>query len=424
MCERPSERLNYIFRFTVLVSLVSSVAIIAAAQGGDGRSESARRLSAANDFVKRSKPPASRNIYRRVETPPKPAIPKTARLAIVVNEGASRVYLTNAGLTAAEPIAETSRPQSLIVRPVDPGRYTLVVKKPGFFDEVRSIDLGPGAKRKVVISLRPQMALLTLKANLADAEIDIENVGKFTKPLKKYFLKPGKYRITLKRRGFEPQTVTADLKTAGKEQNIYVVLKPIRIDSMLAQATQRFENGDIAGASELVKDVLLMNSAHAKANLLYGMIELRRGSQSSSTYFLKAIRGGETVSIPVRTLFGNQLADIQIALNRDAIIFQSRSHLDLNFRITRPKLADLRRLIDGNFMSYIAVKGESDFYGRGIHPDIMIFSGASEIDQNSKHVFCRGLTAGRSCSEDIDILFNIISEWRDLRTASAKGADR
>jgi hypothetical protein len=405
------------------MSLILFLTIAATAQGSDGRSQSALRPSPSNEFVKRSKLRAARTIYRRVESPPKRVVPKIARLAVVVNESSSNVYLSDSGSMPAEPIAVTSRQQSLVVRIVDPGRYTLLVKKLGFFDEVRSIDLRPGAKRKVVVSLRPQMALLTLRSNLADAEMDIENVATFTKPLKKYFLKPGRYRITLKRRGFESQTVTADLKTAGKEQNIYVVLKPLRIDSMLAQANERLIRGDSVGAAELVKDVLLLNSSHAKANLLYGMIELRRGLQTSGAYFLKAIKGGETVSIPVKTLLGAELVDVELAVNRDAIVFRSASRLDLNFQITRPKLGELRRLIDGNFMTYIAVKGESDFYGRGIHPDVKIFSGASEMNQNSKQVSCRWITSGRSCSTDIDILFNVISEWRDLRTVSAKGAE-
>jgi hypothetical protein len=75
-------------------------------------------------------------------------------------------------------------------------------------------------------------------------------------------------------------------------------MEPLRIDTVLAQAEELISKSDLDAAADLVNDVLLLNAAHAKANLLFGRIEFEHGKSSSVSYFLKAIEGGETVNFP------------------------------------------------------------------------------------------------------------------------------
>jgi hypothetical protein len=229
------------------------------------------------------------------------------------------------------------------------------------------------------------MAILNVKANVADAEIEIENVGRFNKPLKKYLIKPGSYRIDLRRRGYLSQMINADLSIAGKEQSIYAVMEPLRIDTVLAQAEELIAKGDLDAAADLVKDVLLLNAAHAKANLLFGMIEFEQGRNSAVPYFLRAIEGGETVNFPGKVRSSSDLPDAAFGLDRDAIIVGSKSRLELNFRITRPEVESVLRQDDG-----LVITGGGDFLGKSIHPTVKIVSGST------------------------DILYLLISEWRKL----------
>jgi hypothetical protein len=245
------------------------------------------------------------------------------------------------------------------------------------------IDLEAGSRRKVVVNMRPQMAILNFKANVVDAEI--ENVGKFARPLKKYLMKPGLYRINLRRRGYLSQTVNADLSIAGKEQSIYAVMQPLRIDAVLAQAEELVAKGELIPAADLVKDVLLLNSLHAKANLLFGMIEFEQGRSSSVPYFLKAIEGGETLNFRGTVRSSSELPEAAFDLDRDAIIIGSKSQNELNFRMTRLKLESVLRQDDG-----LVITGESDFLGKSIHPSVKIVSGSA------------------------DILYLLISEWRKI----------
>ena len=381
----------------------------AAAQGGDGRpDDSPRKTSTRKSFKKFAR--ATKQQTFRAIPPPQPARPKLGSLSAVINESDSRVYLSSTASSEPSLVLVTPRRQSAFWRMLPPGRYVLTVKKTGYFDEVRTVDMGHGGRQRLAISLRPQMAFLTLNSNVADADVEIERAGTFLGPLKKHLLKPGKYRLELRRRGYVSQTVTADLSVPGKEQNIYVVLKPLQIEVVLAQANALLSKGEFEGASLLVKDVLLLNAVHARANMLYGFIEMKRGSSSSAAYFLKAISGGETVSMPAKTVFADVLTDIQIVINRDAIAFQSTVRAELNFRIKRSNLEQPASWDENGSPSFVAVKGESDFYGKTIHPNLKIFSNASGMDASGR-VIC---AAARTCAADAEVLFNVISRWREM----------
>ncbi len=408
-------------RLTAALSILCFIAFLslhASAQGADGRTEALPRKGTIRKPIRKTVKSSARITKKttaRVLPSPKPLAPDLGTLSAVINESDSRVYLSS--LTVPESLVfVTPRRQSSFWRMLAPGRYYLTIKKPGFFDEVRTVDVSARGRHRLAISLRPEMAVLTLGVNIADAEIDVERVGKFKGTIKKHLLKPGRYRINVKRRGYETQTVAADLTMPGGEQKISVVLKPLRIDSILAQADVLLSKGDLDGAALLVYDVLLMNAEHARANTLYGFVELRRGNASSASYFLKAISGGATVSIPAKVIFANELADVQIAINRDAIAFRSAKRAELNFRITTSNLDEFLR--SAGLPAFITVKGESDFFGKVIQPNLTIYSNAALTDKTSGQVIC---SSARSCATDIDILFNVISAWRDIAaTASRK----
>ena len=387
----------------------------ASAQGGDGRPENTPRKVPVKRSLKRVARAAPKPAPRIV-TPSKPAPPKPGTLAAVINESDSRVYLSSPSKPEPILVSVTTKQRSSYWRMLPPGRYVLTVKKPGFFDEVRAVDIAERGRYRLAINLRPQMAILSLASNIADAEIEIERAGKFRGPLKKHLLKPGKYRIDLRRRGYLTQTVTADLTIPGREQNIYVVLKPLPIDTVLNEANKLLGAGDPDGASLLLKDVLSMNPAHARANLIYGFVELKRANAVSAGYFLKAIIGGETVSIPAKTVFAGELTDVQIAINRDAITFRSAARAELNFRITRSNLEASDRLTAANSLSYVAVRGESDFFGKDIRPNLKVFSKAAVMDISSGLPVC----VTRSCAADVEILSNVISGWREMATAGRR----
>jgi hypothetical protein len=395
MCERPSKRLGPKFA-TILFAVIAVLAwcTVSFGQGSEGRTESFDSTSRTRTRTRTPKISFQREISK-----PKHVDPPPGKLLISVNEPAGCVYLTRTDdySRGQIPVATTNS-SAAITQILDAGSYNLRVKKEGYFDETRSIELSPGERRKVSVSMKPQMALLTLKTNLPDAEIEVERAGTFTKPIKRFMLLPGKYRINLKRRGYVSQTITADLMLAGKEQSFYVVLEPLRIESVLWTASKAIEKGDLAIATDLVRDVLQLNQMHAKANYLYGLIELRRGSDAASSYFLKGIDAGGKTEIPMKLFFSGKPADINLSVDRDTIAFSNDDHLELNFRIARTDVDDIQRLAE-NSEPQILIKGKSDFYGKTIRPDLRLSLAT-----------CKTAV---TCSDELDVLYKFLADWRN-----------
>jgi hypothetical protein len=340
---------------------------------------------------------------------------ETGRFAFVVNEGGSLVVVSrDDGVPDDSPIAFTASASSLYLRSLPAGRYRVVVKKAGYFDETRSVDIVPGKKRRVAITLRPKMAVLSVNTNVRDAEIEIESVGKFIPPIRKHLIKPGIYRINVQRRGYLSQRIVIDLKVAGKEQNVNVILQPLRIDSILSQANAKIDSGNYTGAAELTNDVLLLNAAHARANMLHGLVEFYRGNVSAATFFLRAIAGGEAVTLPVRLLDKNsvKMLEARVSIDRHGIMIKCPARFDLNFTIAKADFRELQSLVDTSSVAYLSLSGKSDFHGRPIEPTLKIYSAMAAFRPNSQDTFCQSPSTERTCATDIMILSKSISEWR------------
>lgn len=386
-------------------------------QGGGGRSASTNRTAAKSKPIKRklsihrvARPVRVRPTVVRSKTPV-----NTGSLAVFVSERASQVTLSRIdgipGLvsTFASPVTAP-----LALRMLPAASYKLTVKKPGFYDAERVVIVTAGRRKKVLVSLRPKMSYLTVNSNVADAEIEIENLGKFNRPLRKYPVKPGLYRISVKRKGFKPQTAMADLRTAGSERNISLVLDPVPIDTVLGQSYQRIQSGDHAAAAELANQVLRQNPAHAKANLLYGLAGFYRGDVSSADYFLRAVRNGETVKLPVKLLdtsSGPRLVDAEMSLDRDHISFKTAGPVDLNVTISKQDISDLRLGVDPGSLNGIVLGGKGDVFGRRIEQTLMLYSDRSSLRSDRKEVLCETSAGQRSCRRDIDAIYDLLSNW-------------
>lgn len=383
------------------------------AQGGGGRSETAeKRVSVSKNLLRR--PPKPRPLRSSTKRLSRVSVtrPVDGTVALLVNEGGSDVHLSSLdGQGGSDQIITAPNAPSLIARTLPPGNYSLTVKKLGFFDEERTVTVNPGKRRKLIINLRPKLALLSLNSNVPDAQIEVERVGKFSHPLRKYRIKPGTYNVSVQRRGFVSQTIPVDLRIPGQEQDITVVLQPLRIDSVLDQAYDKINQGDYAAAAELTNDVLQLNSAHARANFLFGLVGFYRGDPASVGYLLKAIRNGETVKLPVKFLDlvgSTRLVEAELGLNRDRFSFRTSERVEPNIIISWPDISELDRSPD---LAYIILNGKGDSYGHRIEQRLMLYSTLSELRPNAKDPSCQAVATKRSCSTDIDILFKLISGW-------------
>ncbi len=399
----------------IIITACLSVPLAAYGQGGDGRT------SVTTPTASR---PKARPRRRTSAPKPAPAVPATGSLVIFVNERDSVVLVSRKDGAAVNRSAMSSGSRPMVFRGLEPGRYSVLVKKFGFTDQLRSVRIVPKRSRSVRVSLLPKMSVLNVRTNLPDAEIEIERVGKFRRPLQKFRIKPGKYRLNFRRRGYIPQSAAADLSLPGSEENISVVLQPLRVDTVLARAKEKINAGDPAAAGELTGDVLKLNDGHARANLLAGLAAFHKGELAASAQFRRAAERGEAVTLPVSVMADGggypRLTEADLTVGREGLTLRSAAGTAIDVRLANADITEFSRALDRNFVTYIVVGGRPAQRPR---QRFVIYSRLAELDTN-RAVVCRANTDGRTCSTDIDIIHKLISDWREnSRTASAKNRE-
>jgi len=350
--------------------LLAGSSMMAIAQGGGGRSESVRVPTTAT--VERPDRPSKRAFRTVRNTAPKIVLPATGRVAIRVNEGDSMLQILREGIPI-ETIELPERSTSLIIRKLEVGSYTIAAKKQGFHDEERSVEIEKGEGRRVSIDLRPKMAILSVASNIPDAKISIDGLGEFERPVEKALVKPGSYKIKVSRRGYVSREAIVDLKSAGSEQRLNLIIEPLRVDAVLDLAFDHIKNRRLAEAEALSNDVLAFNPQHARANLALGFVHLNRAeSEKAVDRILQAIGNGETFSLPVNVRVeptdANTVAAI-VNLDSRSLKFESSERPGLNFSIA---LSGLERAeIDADAL---IISGRADYHGRLIDPRLQVYT--------------------------------------------------
>jgi hypothetical protein len=393
MCEGYSK-----IRFAVIAFVVAITATHAFAQGGRGRSDSIRvPAPTSNDRPSR---PAKRPLRTNRVSPPKVPLPETGRVTIRVNEGSSLVKILRDG-TPIETIDLPERSTSLIIRKLDVGSYTVTAAKPGFHDETRNIAIEKNESRRVSIDLRPKMAVLSVASNVADAKISIDKLGDFERPVEKALVKPGLYKIKISRRGYVSRSLEVDLKISGSEENLNVILEPLRIDAVLDLAFEHIQNEKLDDAEALAGDVLALNPEHARGNLTLGMIALNRPDLDRAIdRVLLALSNGETFVLPVSIKIDDIAAQAIFKLDKHALAFEITDRPWLNIAIAREDLTHAET--DGSALN---IAGRSNFHGRPTEPRLVVFSPLAATD-------CKTRTTRRTCTSDVHLLRNLLAEWR------------
>lgn len=381
----------------VLAIVVAAFAQTIFAQGGGGRSDSVRSSTTSGERTSR---PVKRPLRINRMPPPKVVLPETGRVTIRVNEGSSLVKIFRDG-TPVETVELPERSTSLIIRKLDVGSYTIIAAKSGFHDETRDIEVERNESRRVSIDLRPKMAVLSVASNVADAKISIDKLGDFERPVEKALVKPGVYKVKVSRRGYISRTLDVDLKISGSEENLNVILEPLRIDAVLDLACEHIKNERLDDAEALANDVLDLNPQHARASLVLGMIALNRPDIDRAVdRILLALSNGEGFTLPVSVRIDDINAEAVLRLDKHALAFEITDRPWLSFMIAREYLTNAET--DGNALT---IAGRSNFHGRPTEPRLQVFSSLAPTD-------CKTSLTRRTCTSDVHLLRALLAEWR------------
>ena len=177
-------------------------------------------------------------------------------------------------------------------------------------------------------------------------------------------VKPGKYQIKVTRRGYISQNLSVILRSPGREEVVAVVLQPLRIDDVLDAADSSILKGNYTTAAELANDVLILNAAHARANLVFGLVQWYRSKPDTAEFLGRAIRNGETFKLAVQIRDSDEAAPVDsvILVDREKISLQTDSRFDLNYSIGRHEIVNILFLDD-----QIVLTARTDFHGSADH---------------------------------------------------------
>ncbi|MFP2931225.1 PEGA domain-containing protein [Pyxidicoccus sp. 3LG] len=172
-----------------------------------------------------------------VETAPEddllaPPAPKKTELLVRITGGVRGAKLQvngkDAGILSAAPIPVE----------VTPGEQVLVVRKPGYAEYTRRIDVKEGAQQELSVSLDATMGFATLTADVAEAVVYVDGQEVGPVPQGNVMLKPGSREIEFRAPGFKPDTRNITV-FAGRNYDVSGELRPVLDPSVVATATEK-----------------------------------------------------------------------------------------------------------------------------------------------------------------------------------------
>ncbi|WP_164010047.1 PEGA domain-containing protein [Pyxidicoccus trucidator] len=114
---------------------------------------------------------------------------------------------------------------------VTPGEHLLVVRKPGYAEFTRRIDVKEGSQQEVPVSLDATMGFATLTADVADAMAVVDGVEVGPVPQGNVLLKPGSREIEFRAPGFKPAVHNITV-FAGRNYSVEGTLRPLEDTSV------------------------------------------------------------------------------------------------------------------------------------------------------------------------------------------------
>ncbi len=138
-----------------------------------------------------------------------PLVAKT-QLSVKVS-GASRAKLLVDGKELA----------TLPSDPVDvaPGPHRVLVRRPGFGDEVRDLSIDEGKKVELSVVLEPLTGVLTVLANVPAAKVYVDGKFEGSVPLRELLLVPGLHEVKISAEGYTAE-VSRVIAKAGRDYTI------------------------------------------------------------------------------------------------------------------------------------------------------------------------------------------------------------
>ncbi|MET0403111.1 MAG: PEGA domain-containing protein [Cystobacter sp.] len=108
---------------------------------------------------------------------------------------------------------------------VEPGEHVVVVRKPGYRDFSRRINVKAGESAELAVSLEATAGFVSVKADIAGARVLVDGEERGRTPVDGLLLSAGSHEIVVQHEGFRPESQRIAVR-AGKEYSVNFNLRP------------------------------------------------------------------------------------------------------------------------------------------------------------------------------------------------------
>lgn len=344
----------------------------------------------------------------------------SGRIEIKVSEPMSQILITDSkgkAILDHEPLFSPADGSALITDELRPGTYSVIVRKTNVLERRVRLKVPGGKTEKLSVELSPSVAFLTVFTNVDQPEIEIEGLGVFRSPLERSPIGPGRYRVTVRGKGYLPRTEPIEITGVGTENTLIVNLSPIPVTEMLAEAARRIEEKDLERAIALCADILESQSENSRAHLLLGRAGFLSGSSEAHRSLVKALQLGDVVTLTVRSFTTAKPLGVysgELIIDRNYIQFRNNIRPELNFSLLRSNIGNLTIDLDKNNVRYVSFKGTGEFNGK--RADRRVFLYSSAVALKATQTFCISIHGGTlRCESDAANLHNVLAGWLSQR---------
>ncbi|MFY2561361.1 PEGA domain-containing protein [Corallococcus terminator] len=184
----------------------------------------ARSKATAKGGKKKNVPPPDDSLLA-------PLAPVKTELAVFITGSVRGARLTLDGRDAG---VLTPTPMTLSVTP---GEHAVVVRKPGYEEFTRRLDVKEGSTAEVKVVLQATMGFARALADVAGTVVLVDDVEVGTVPLSDILLKPGSREIEFRAEGYKPHVHNINV-LAGTTYELTGRMRPV-VDTAVASNTPR-----------------------------------------------------------------------------------------------------------------------------------------------------------------------------------------
>lgn len=402
-----------------VVTLLYFATIPIAAQSGSGKSSD---LKVNKKDLPRPNPtpkPSRGSAGSHKPKPPKPVpipVVRNGGVRVFVNYAPVEILIVGGNIVQSGPFPTAADGSPWTVEDLKPGEYVLTIRKPGFADTRREVKVVSGNTTRVDVVLSPTKAFLSVTAQPSDARIAISGLGEFIGRTGQIMAEPGNYDTLIERTGYISERHSILLSKVGDSRSINIVLRPLKVEQVLADAKAMLDRSQYSEAIRLAKLVIDSDSKNGKALAISGLSKFLSGMGGGAD-LIAAIDRGERISIEARRYNksgkNSQLFIGTLSIDSRYIEFTSAAKPDQAFSIFKPEVSEISLRSNESGSNFVAIKGTGTFAGKKSTETINLYSPATLVRPDRRQTFCSDCV-GTVCSCGIwtKELRELILLWR------------